>query len=441
MTNIELQQLAGPLADLVSSRTGVIRSIGFAQKGADEPPLPVICHAELSHFDFRAAKPIDRAAVGKGITERDAVCGAIGEAVERYCSAHADPTLSVVASFRDLAPDAVCPAEFVLYSADQYRRERFPFHQWSSEDKLAWVPARELPTGRSYAVPASLVYMQALNGRREDALAGPSSNGLAAGPDLDFALLHAFNECIERDAFLITWMARLPAPEVHFEGTHALATSIHDHYLRYGTKLQVFRMWTDVASHVMLAVALDRTGSGPAAIVGLGCDASPSHALTRAMFEICQSHSGEAHRYREHPPHGRLKIPQDVQSLVDHSAWFTLRENLDGLSFLLDNRQSVRLSELPDYTASNLPQQLEQCIASLQQAGCKTLYIDLTTPDIRDFGLRVVRAIATGLQPIHFGWGQERLGGRRLFELPQKLGLAGRILTERDLNPIPHPLA
>jgi ribosomal protein S12 methylthiotransferase accessory factor len=52
-----------------------------------------------------------------------------------------------------------------------------------------------------------------------------------------------------------------------------------------------------------------------------------------------------------------------------------------------------------------------------------------------------VRVLATGLQPIHFGWGQERLGGRRLFELPFRLGFAPGPRGEADLNPCPHPLA
>lgn len=441
MTPAELRELAGPLADLISSRTGVVRNITFVQRGAEEPSPPVICQAELSHFDFRAAKPLDRTTVGKGVTKEQAVRGAIGEAVERYCSAQSDPVSHMVASFRDLAPQAISPAEFVLYADAQYERESFPYHRWNPEDQISWVPAQEFSSNCSYFVPATLVYLQSLNGRREDALAGPSSNGLAAGPNLDFALLHAFNECIERDAFLITWMARLPAPEVEFIGTHPLATSIHDHYLRYGTKLRVFRMYTDIESHVMLAIALDQTGRGPAAIVGLGCDGSPARALEKAIFEICQSHSGETYRYRAEPPHARLKRLEDVRSLVDHSAWFTIREHLEGLSFLLNNGRSERLSKLPDYAADNLQLEVERCINSLQRAGCKTLYVDLTTPDIKDFGLRVVRAIATGLQPIHFGHGEERLASRRLFELPQKLGLATGVLRESDLNPIPHPLA
>jgi ribosomal protein S12 methylthiotransferase accessory factor len=441
MSSAELRQIVGPLADLVSDRTGVIRSVTRVQRGAEEPAVPFIYQAELSHFDFRKGEAMDRASAGKGVTKEDAIRSAIGEAIERYCASQVDPALPLTSSWALLSPEAVPPTEFVLFSSRQYESGRVRFHRWSSNDAIAWVPARELPSNRTLFVPASLIYLQFTDGRRENALAGPNSNGLAAGPNVDFAVLHALYECIERDAFLITWMARLPAPEVHFVGMDSLATSIYDHYLRFGVKLRVFRMCTDVAAHVMLAAALDQTGSGPAAVVGLGCDASPSRALRKAVFEICQIHSGEVRRYCEEAPRERLKRPGDVRTLLDHSAWFTIHEHMDGLSFLLENGRSEQLNDLPDYRAAGLAQEVENCVASLRKAGSTPFYVDLTTPDIREYGLRVVRAIATGLQPMHFGYGEERLGGRRLFELPQKLGLAKEHLSEQDLNPYPHPLA
>jgi ribosomal protein S12 methylthiotransferase accessory factor len=437
----ELRQLVGPLADLVSNRTGIIRSVSRAQRGAEEPCPPVVYQAEVSHFDFRLADARDRTAAGKGATKEAAIRGAIGEAMERYCASQVDPGLPFTAAWLALASQAVSPSDFVLYSASQYESHQLPYHRWTRDDEITWLPGHELPSNRVVFVPASLIYLQFPNGHRQEALTSPSSNGLAAGPDLDSAVLHALHECIERDAFLITWMARLPAPEVHFAGAIPLATSIHDHYLRYGVKLRVFRMYSDIAAHTMLAVALDQTGSGPAAVIGLGCDASPSRALLKALFEICQAHTGEVRRYREEPPNVRLKRPEDVRTLEDHSAWFTIPEHLNGLSFLLENGRSEHLADLPDYAASNVQLALDNCVASLNKAGCTALYVDLTTPDLASYQLKVVRAVATGLQPIHFGWGQERLGGRRLFELPLKLGFATRPLLENELNPLPHPLA
>jgi ribosomal protein S12 methylthiotransferase accessory factor len=441
MNSSALREIVGNWADFVSPRTGVIRTVSRVQRGAEEPSPPFIYQSEVSHFDFRAVKAQDRASAGKGMTEEEAIRGAIGEAIERYCTSHVDHSALVTSSWQPVSDRAVAPQEFVLYSARQYDGGKLPYHRWDSKDEVTWVPARELPSDRVVLAPASLVYLQFPQQRAEDAFTPATSNGLAAGPTLEYAILHGLYECIERDAFLVTWMARLPAPEVHFTSAAPLADSIRTHYRRFGVDVRVFRMCTDIDAHVMMAVALDRTASGPAAVVGLGCHASPVKALTRAMLEICQVRPGEALRYREQPPGKRLKRAEDIKSLEDHSAWASMPEHLDEFSFLLENGRMRRLEDLPDYSTGNLKRDLDQCAGSLQRCGSRVLYVDLSTSDIVDYEIRVARAIATGLQPIHFGWGEERLGGRRLFELPHKLGFASAPLTESDLNPCPHPLA
>ncbi len=441
MNATSLRKIVGPWADLVSPRTGVIRSVSPFQRGAEEPCPPILYRAEISHFDFQMAKAQERGSVGKGITEEEAIRGAIGEAIERYCASHVDQQAAFLSTWQAMPDKAVAPADFVLYSAGQYERGSIPYHRWDLKDEVTWMVARELPSDRVVFVPASLIYLQFPRSRMEDGLAPATSNGLAAGPNLEYAILHGLYECIERDAFLITWMAKLPAPEVRFTDADPLPEAIREHYRHFGVELRVFRMCTDIRSHVIMAIALDHTGKGPAAVVGLGCHASPRKALRRAILEICQVHPGEARRYREQPPQERLKKAEDVKSLEDHSAWVTVPERLGEFSFLLDNGRIERIEDLPDYSTGDLQQDLAQCVASLQEAGCRVLYADLSTPDVLDYGLRVARGIATGLQPIHFGWGEERLGGTRLFELPQKLGFANARLKEEDLNPCPHPLA
>ena len=73
--------------------------------------------------------------------------------------------------------------------------------------------------------------------------------------------------------------------------------------------------------------------------------------------------------------------------------------------------------------------------------GSRVAAIDLTLPDVAQAGYRVARTLATDLQPIHFGYQEERLGGRRLFELPVSLGLRDTPATRDDLNFCPHPMA
>jgi ribosomal protein S12 methylthiotransferase accessory factor len=99
-----------------------------------------------------------------------------------------------------------------------------------------------------------------------------------------------------------------------------------------------------------------------------------------------------------------------------------------------------RIDELPNRSIG-IHEDLATAVDGLARAGCRVAYAEVTTADVRPYALRVVRTIATGLQPMHFGFGEERLGGRRLFEVPVQLGYTRQSRLESDLNPCPHPLA
>lgn len=428
------------LMELVSPKVGLIRGLSKIVRGVEEPNPPVMYQATLSHFDYRMAPQTERSAAGKGRTESDAIRAALGEAVEHYCASHVNKEVARLASREEL-PDAVTPPECVLYSDAQYSGGKVAYHRWQPQDTLTWTPVRELPTGREVFAPSQLVYLTFTAQREEDFLTTPNSNGLAAGPDIEFAILNGLCELIERDGFLITWMNKLPTPEVDFDGASDLARSIKAHYARHGTEIRVFNVSTDIPVYVMMAMALDKTGEGPAVIVGLGCHLDPRVALDKALLEICQVRPGETRRYKEEPPAERLRSYEDVRTLEDHGAFLTAPERIGECSFLLDNGRVQSIEEMPNHSQGNVAEDLKACVDALKKAGCRVLYADLTTPDVADYGFSVVRAIATGLQPMHFGHGEERLGGRRLFEVPRTLGHAEDVRVEGDLNPCPHPLA
>jgi ribosomal protein S12 methylthiotransferase accessory factor len=429
------------LLELVSPKVGVIRSLSPVARGAEEPDPPAIYQAMLAHFDFRRAKSWERVAVGKALNERDAMLGAIGEAIEHYCASHFDVYATRRSPWTEVLPDALAPTECVLYSERQYARRDFPYRRWDPRDEVRWLPMTELPGRQSVFAPATIVYMSLLEVQAQDLFCAPTSNGLAAGPNLEFAVLHGLCELIERDSFLITWMNRLPAAEVDFSGGPGLALSIREHYARFGVQIHVYNVSTDLPAYVMMGLLVDRTGRGPAGLVGLGCDLNPGVAITKALLEVCQVRPGEVQRYQRERPAERLKSYEDVRTLEDHSAFFHPLERLAEFSFLLENGCTVQLRDLPDHSRGSVTADLAMCITALTESGSRVLYADLTTPDVAPYGFRVVRTIATGLQPMHFGFGEERLGGRRLYEIPKVVGYFPEIRGEDDLNPCPHPLA
>jgi ribosomal protein S12 methylthiotransferase accessory factor len=173
----------------------------------------------------------------------------------------------------------------------------------------------------------------------------------------------------------------------------------------------------------------------------MGCDLLPSVALDKAIFELCQARPSEAMRFRDKPPAGRLKCYQDVVKLEDHPAFHGLRENSHEFDFLWSTQEKVPLNAVQDASTDDVASNLCLCVERLVSTGHRMAYAELTTPDVASVGFRVIRAIATGLQPIHFGWGEARLGGRRLFDAPLLWGLRDLPTRVEDLNLCPHPLA
>jgi len=429
----------GALAELISPRTGIIRSLSRVSRGTEEPSPPVVCQAQVSQFDYRTAEAAERTAAGKGETEREAMLGAIGEALERYCSYQQDPDAVFQASAAALGQAAIRPQEFVLYSERQYATPGFRYARPDDQASIGWTRALELPGGSEAFAPASLVYLYFQAGGPHGYFCPPTSNGLAAGPGLSAAVLGGLYELIERDAFLVGWMNRLPVRRVDYSGMAGIAARIRAHYGRFGIEALAFDLTTDVGVPVMLALAVDRSGNGPAVVAGLGCHLNPAVALKKALMEVCQVRPSQSLKFAKSPPWEKLKGYGDVKTLEDHAGFAAIPGNLREFDFLSNNGVS-RIEDLPNGSAGEVEADLARSVALLRAAGCRVAYVDLTTPDVAPFGISVVRAIATGLQPIHFGAGEERLGGRRLFETPAKLGHAPGIRTEDDLNPCPHPL-
>lgn len=428
------------LMDLVSPRVGVIRSLSRIGRGAEEPSPPFIYQAVLAHFDFRNAKLIERVAGGKGENVDDAILSAIGEAVEHYCASHPDPARIQRAAFNELTEPAIPPTEYVLYSARQYARPDFPYQPFRTHIPTGWIHATTLPDGEQVLVPASQVFLTYGYESPEEFVCPTSSNGLAAGPDVATAILSALYEVVERDGFLVTWMNRIPAPRVDFSSLSGITRAIQVHYQRFGIETLVFNMATDLPIYVMMGITIDRTGHGPAAIVGLGCSLNPITALTKALLEVCQVRPGETMRFRQRRTE-HLHAYADVHELEDHSGFFADVAHLNEFDFLLEHTRTQRVEELPNLSHGEPRADLARCLTLLSRVGSRVAYTDLTTPDIAPFGLSVVRVLATGLQPMHFGYGEERLGGHRLYAVPHALGYTDRARTEDELNPCPHPLA
>ncbi len=433
--------LSERLNELISPKVGLIREIAPQGRGADEPMPPYLYTATLSNFDFRVASKVERMAAGKGRTREEAIVSAIGEATERYCAYHWDPQRTFLAKSGDVQSRCITPRECVLYSDRQYATFDWPHPRWTPDQEVAWINGVDVCDGSTVALPASLSYLVFPPPRMEDYFAPSTSNGLAAGATLADAALSGLCEVMERDAMLITWMNRLPAVELKLDDSSGISRRIYRHYAHFGVAVRAFVMPSDLPATTVMAISFEDDPSRPANVVGLGCHPDPSIALLKALFEMCQGRPAEASRFQSKPPQGRLNNYEDVLTLDDHSAFMSQMDRRHEFEFLWQTGEKKQIEEVRNWSTGDAAEDLQRCAAELTRKGHRPAYVELTTPDLVDYGIHVVRVIAPGLQPVHFGHGQERLGGERLFKLPQQLGFATTVRSESDLNPCPHPLA
>ncbi len=431
-------------ADVVVRRAvdplcGVLRRIDVIPKDISEPERPFIVRAELANSHFRSGDGAFVACSGKGWTRQEATDSALGEALERYAAMTWQPERRITSTYDGLDRPGLHPRDLVLYADHQY--DVVPYQPWQPDTELEWVPAQSMVTGEEVWIPLLAAHL----GYRPPtgaALFPATSTGFAAWPDRPGATLRALLEVVERDAFAIAWSHRLPgrcvaAADVPDERTRAIAAA----YARRGVEVVVHLLPSDTVATVVLAIMWsDRP---PAAVVGVSAALDPVVAARSAVLEAGQVRPILGSSLREPRVRARMAelaaTPSKVAALSDHDVLYAdPSAAATGMRFLREAPQQP-WPHAPVVAQGN--DDLAELTRSLAGVAPDVLAVDVTPPDVAGLGLRVVRGVVPGFVPIWFGADRARLGGRRLLEMPSRIGLRSGPARFDELNLDPHPLA
>ncbi|WP_203338338.1 YcaO-like family protein [Nocardioides limicola] len=406
---------------LVDPRTGIVTE---TQRYDNPPEWPTDFHlvtTAVADSGHDRAWRADRISTGTAYGDvRRATMSALGEAVERYCGNFVPADLRR-ASWRELATEgtpALDPATLRLHSEEQYRTPGFPCQPFTRDVSVCWVPGSDLVTGAETLVPASLVYVNYLYGPRAGE---PVTNfvayaGLAAGPDRAWAETSALEEIIERDAVELWWDSGAPARRVQLPPEVTARMSAAADPLFDYVVLEVPGPWrVPVLAVVVRDPVLD--------IVALGSAARPDAA------EAVLKAAGEAVSVRSlgkgllDPAGGPYQAA--TEGMIDGSSlkpWRADRRYLDSYAedfrdvtdllcqaqIHLDPRSrpwtdrlftegdEVPLAEVQarlGFTAPARDHYRDECI---RVTGEHPISVDVTTPDVAEVGLAVVRVTAPG---------------------------------------------
>jgi ribosomal protein S12 methylthiotransferase accessory factor len=377
-------------------RAGIVRPAELVEPTAADPPD--LHDAFLAGEDDSLA---DVSAGGMGRTAIEARAAAVGEAVERYCASQARFPLRRGGEHVDIS----------LFSDAQ---RRAPGFAWPTVDaELAWyAPMARLDDGAELWVPEALV---GLGSRQAPAVLPSTSSGLAAGPDIDTAILAGALELLERDALAATWLGALPGRHIPLDDEPTVRA------------FDLTQAWNPFP---VVAVAGTMLARGfPRLAFGIACRPTLEEAREKAFLEWVQGVVFAGHQLAR-----GATTDENPRDFVGHATYWARRPDGHLHWPLWKSTAATPRSGSSTVGARAL---LGELIAALSTAGIRLLARELTLPDVRALGVRVVRVVSAELALLSGDAEAPFLGGRVLDCAWRYPGLAPVAAVP---NSLPHPL-
>jgi ribosomal protein S12 methylthiotransferase accessory factor len=402
-----------------------------------------------------AALPLrgdDKVEVASGRTDdyRSSELVALLEALERWGGFQpGGKRTTVLARYDEVADHALDPRTLGTHSPEDYARPGYPFRPFDPTEARHWVWAYSFARREPVLVPATSAYYGKSPGGSPEQRpsAYETSNGCALGSCLEEAILYGLLEIAERDAFLLTWYGRIPAPRIDLRtaGDPAVALQAAVISAETGYELTVYDTTTETGIPTVWAMATtcDNAHSKPKALCAAGAHPDLERAVLGALRELgpilanlITTFPGNADRARD-----MLADPARVTTMADHSTLYGAHEAFERLGFLTTTPHIRDLAEVtPQFRHDDLRDDLTQALHRYLDRGMDVLVVDQTGPEHRAGGFRCVKVLVPGTAPMTFGHIHRRTEHLpRLRYLPHLLGHRSAPLRPAELNPHPHP--
>jgi ribosomal protein S12 methylthiotransferase accessory factor len=276
-------------------------------------------------------------------------------------------------------------------------------------------------SARDAWIAASRVYLNSVDSL--DAIALPTSSGLACHPDPWCALRSALLEVVERDAVMVTWLTRARSRPIRAALRWNAGSGRAVRFDRAVEDYRLYLLDSPLGIPVVLGVAFGAAGQ-PGAAVGAAADIDLARACRRALVEAAQTfHYATMLLAQGRPVPARAA---EISDLDDHVAYYLPTENRTAFDFLDACAGEPVAVDLDAVATNDTPEtDVRQVLKAAERGGHACYAADATAPDVREAGLWVVRAIIPDLFPL--------IVGTNLHRRHRRLSPTG------PLNPHPHP--
>ena len=369
-----------------------------------------------------------------------AQASALGEAVERLAARSVRSRDTFTAGFAELGDQAADPRDWDLFHPETRAEPDFPYPTFDENRPMRWIWGHSLDERLKQtpvAVPVSRVAAFRAPEDRHDAAV---VSGFAAATCYADAVWRGLREVLERDAFMIAWANRLPLQGLRLTDAPKDVADLHRRFADVDLEVRAGALKLDLGMWLVVAQCRSDRRGDPSTVIAAGCDPDVVTAAYRALEELAAARLYVAGELAAHEGPLPRPIAEQVTTMVDHGLLYArpeMRRELDGW-WSPEQHMSWpnRDRSLQGPSSTEL---LRQGVSRCRAANLPVLAVDLTPPEIRSLGLRVVKTLVPGTYPMQFDSRWPHFGGRRLTGMPVELGLLPKPLGFDELCRVPHP--
>ncbi len=423
----DLSFALGKLVDFVLKEKRIVKTIYKDPQYNDEPKI-------FNYGIEYKTKRTDNLNIASGFSfdKKLALVRVLGEALERYSLETYTPFISAVGSIEKIRKikDFISPMDISPFSKKQLNQKKNGKFVIKKNSNFSWAKAVLFNKNKEILIPAQMISFNYNYLENEPIILPINSTGTALGIKFEDAFYRALCELIERDAFIISYLNKLPSPKIDLNLLKSTKMNkILGVLSRYKLELCVLNLTTDLEIPVFAAIIIDRTGLGPAISIGLKAGWEIENGIIGSIEEALMSRSWIRDKIAYAKKETDIKNIETIEQRA--LLWFPV-EMINELDFWLKNNKVANMDK-----NEIVKNKLEKVLKILLKNNMSIIYKDITPPVLKASGFFVIRAIVPQLQPLYLNEEYKFLGEKRLYSVPNRLGFSRK--EEMNLNKIPHP--
>ena len=446
--HIETDKTIENMEKLFSKKYGLISGISNSGWGVIRVPTHDCMYLLGNAIPMYSTSVVNKSSslysgAGVSLNKKMSKMRAYGEFIERYCGSYMDnetaPEL-IFDSYSNLEKkgvDCLDLGRLLPFYDYQYDCPKFPYSKYSAILPISWIKGKELTSCKEVLLPAQKVFIYFCpQSRGESLYIHGMSTGLACGSNYISAILSAMYEVVERDSLMLTWLLRLPGSLVVLDKfrSNQLA-ELYSHYKMYimgGDNLFIYDISRTTGIYTILSFIRNDLFGSFGLIVATASHTDPEIAIYRTLEELCQSYpAAYALLLKDKKRECYHLKPNEIDTLDKHLLFYSSSHNNKNIDFVSKGNKILLLSEMRNNSTGIERSDLDYLLMLFRKAGSSVFVADVTRPEIRASGFRVLRAIVpeyVDLEPNH---NVRHLKSERLRNFQEKFG--------SDINDNPHP--